>query len=100
MAIAVHRSSDEIAAAGFEGPHSAALASLRRWLNRHLEQFAPDEGHQDAPAVKPAVELLLILRGLRRAGANPVVAHWVDGVVSSLWDPIEDWLQRLDWASL
>jgi hypothetical protein len=92
--------SQKVRAERFERRHSAALETLRRWLNQHLEQFVPDQGGLGAPAVKPAADLLLILRGLRGAGADPVVAHWVDGVVSRLWDPIELWLRRLEWGGL
>jgi hypothetical protein len=69
-----------------------------------MERFMPAGSSLDDPAVKRAVELSIVLRGLRGdkcAAADPTgLDGWVDGVVARLWDPAEAWLRRLRWSSL
>jgi hypothetical protein len=88
----------------FETPYGHQVELLCTWVDAHLERFTPAGLSLDDPAVKPAVELLIVLRGLRgrpRAAADPTsLDDWVDGVVGRLWDPAEAWLRGLRWSSL
>ncbi len=90
----------DVAAGASESRYSTSLESVRAWLDRHLGQFMPAGTTLDGPTVKPAVEMLFVLRGLRRAKVNPASHKWIDSVVDRLWDPAEAWLRRLRWSGL
>jgi hypothetical protein len=87
-----------------EGPYAHEVALLCSWLDGYLGRFIPVGSTLDDPAVKPAVELLFVLRGLRghaRAAADATgLDDWIDDVVGRLWDPVEAWLRGLCWSRL
>ena len=82
-----------------EGPYAHEVELLCTWLDGYRGRFIPVGSSLDDPALKPAVELLFVLRGLRgkvRAAADATsLDDWIDDVVSRLWDPVEAWLRGL-----